>query len=105
MKAITIFYLLVVIIIISCTQQKSKFPQGAWQLVSWKQISGDTLVAEFPGDFSGSDIVIFSEHHFNSIGQFKSSDTTFINNFVAAVYTLEGNRCEETLLKDTLIIV
>jgi hypothetical protein len=88
---------MILLIINSCTQQKSKFLQGAWQLVSWKHLSGDTIDSQFPGNYTGSDIVIFSEHHLLSVGRFKK-DTTFMDNYVGAKYTLDGNHFEETLL-------
>jgi hypothetical protein len=97
MKKVIFLELIIILIIGGCIQQKSKLPQGAWQLVSWKNLSGDTLVREFPVDYSGSNIVIFSEHHILSVGRFKK-DTTIINNYVGAFYTLDGNRFEETLL-------
>jgi FlaG/FlaF family flagellin (archaellin) len=97
MKRILFLGLIITLIIGGCTQQKSKFPQGAWQLVSAKQMSGDTIVSEFPGEYTGSDIVIFSEQHILSVGRFKR-DTTFIDNYVGATYKLDGNRLEETLL-------
>ena len=107
MKTKVIFFLMVSIIILSCAQEKKsqtedtqekKSPiEGTWELVSVKRMSGDTLVWEFPGDISGSDIVIISEHHFLSIGRFEQ-DTTIYNNYVGASYTIEGNRYEETLL-------
>ena len=85
------------LLIFSCAKQESKFPQGTWNLVSWKSISGDTIVGEFPGTLSGTDLVIYSESHFLSVGRIKQ-DTTIINNYVGAIYTLNGNRSEETLL-------
>jgi len=88
---------MILLFINSYTQQKSKFPQGAWQLVSWKHLSGDTIDSQFPGDYTGSDIVIFSEQHLLSVGRFKK-DTTYIDNYVGAKYTLDGNHFEETIL-------
>jgi hypothetical protein len=96
MKRILFLGLIITVIIGGCTQ-KSKFPQGAWQLVSVKQMSGDTIVSEFPGEYTGSDILIFSGQHILSVGRFKR-DTTFIDNYVGATYKLDGNRLEETLL-------
>lgn len=88
---------MILLIINSCTQQKSNSLQGAWELVSWKHHSGDTIDSQFPGNYTGSDIVILSENHILSVGRFKK-DTTFIDNYVGAKYTLEGNHFEETLL-------
>ena len=97
MKKILLLGLIIMLIILSCAMQESKFPQGTWNLVSWKSISGGTVVGELSSTFSGSDMVIFSESYFLSVGRFKQ-DTTFMNNGVGAKYTINGNHCEETLL-------
>jgi hypothetical protein len=85
------------LIISGCKQEKKSSIEGAWNLVSWQHFVGDTLIWTFPGDYTGSDIVIFSERHILSVGQFRK-DTTDMNNYVGASYTLDGNRLEETLL-------
>ena len=78
--------------------QKKKLPiEGAWQLVQMQKVSGDTKVTIFPGEYTGSDIVLVSNHHFLSVGLFKK-DTITINNYVGVSYTLEGNHLEETIL-------
>ena len=97
MKTAFILSLVIVFIIGSCAKQENKFPQGAWQLVSSTHFTGNIIAWQFPGDYSGSDIVIFSEGHLLSVGLFKR-DTIVINNYVGASYTLDGNHYEETLL-------
>jgi hypothetical protein len=87
----------ITLMIVSCTQEKKSLHLGAWQLVSWKHLKGDTIDWQFPGDLTGSNILIFSEHHILSVGLFKK-DTAVINNYVGAFYALDGNRLEETLL-------
>lgn len=94
---IILISLIISLIIVSCTQEKKPLHIGAWQLVSWKHLSGDKMDWQFPGDYTGSNIVIFSERHILSVGRLKK-DTTVINNYVGAYYTLDGNRFEETLL-------
>jgi hypothetical protein len=85
------------ITLLSCAPKKSTPLVGAWQVVSWERIAGDTLAWKFPGKDTGSDIVIWSEKHVLSVGRFKH-DTTYINNYVGGSYTLEGNRYEETVI-------
>jgi hypothetical protein len=97
MKARIILYVVVLVIIASCTQQKPKFPQGAWQLVYMHGISGDSIDYKFPGNITGSDVKIWSEGNFNAIGHFKI-DTNIINLYSGGVYKLEGNRYEEDIL-------
>ncbi len=94
----TIFLCLVIGLMFgSCVQQKSKFPQGAWQLVQVQRVSGEEKTIMFPDKYTGSDIVLISERHILSVGRFKQ-DTTNIDNYVGASYTLEGSHLEETHL-------
>jgi len=82
---------------LACNQVNKSPIEGAWELISWERYRGDSLVWQFPVNITGSDIVIFSEGHLLSIGRFKR-DTTFIDNYVGAKYTLEGTHLEETLI-------
>jgi len=93
-----IFSGLIVLLTIGTYAQGKKSPiEGTWNLVSWKSITGGIVVGEFPATFSGSDLVIYSESHFLSIGRLKF-DTSFHDNYVGAKYTLTGNHSEETIL-------
>ena len=58
---------------------------------------GDTLKSEFPGDYSGSDMKMWSKDHFVFVGLFKN-DTTTRNNYGGGTYKLKGNRYEEYIL-------
>jgi hypothetical protein len=98
MKKNVFLGLLVILISASCAHEISKFSQGAWQLVSWKNMWGDTLVEEFPGDYAGSDLLIISGKHYVSVGRFKSENSTIVNNYAGATREVDGNHCEETLL-------
>jgi len=57
----------------------------------------DSLTFEFPGSTTGSDIKMWTENHFLTVGRFQM-DTTFIDNGVGGTYTLDGNQYEETIL-------
>jgi hypothetical protein len=97
MKVKSIFYAMILIIIASCTQQQSKLPQGAWQLVYAKWTMSDSLTFEFPVSTTGSDIKMWTENHFLTVGRFQM-DTIFMDNGVGGTYTLDGNKYEETIL-------
>ena len=97
MKKIVFLSLTIILIIASCAKQESKFPQGAWQFIQWQRVSGDSVKILFPGEYTGSNIEIYSEGHRLSVGLFKR-DTMIINNYVGSTYTLDGNRLEEILL-------
>ncbi len=90
--------LIVMLLILGCTRELAKSSQGTWQMVSWKNMWGDTLVEEFPGDYTGSDLLIISDTHLLSIGRFTKYNATIVNNFTGATRKVEGNHCEETLL-------
>jgi hypothetical protein len=98
MKGNVYLILIVLLIIESCAHDISKFSQGTWQLVSWKNMWGDTLAEEFPGDYTGSDLMIISGRHYLSIGQFKGYNSKVVTNFAGATREMNGNHCEETLL-------
>ena len=66
--------------------------------MSWKNMWGDTLVEEFPGDYTGSDLMIISGHHYLSVGKFTGYNSKVVNNYAGAVREVDGNHCEETLL-------
>jgi hypothetical protein len=97
MKKLTFLGLIIALIIGSCTQQGSKLPQGAWQLVKLQYVHADSVVKIFPARYSGSDIKMWSEKHFLAVGRFKL-DTTFIDNYVGGTYKLEGNRYDESII-------
>jgi hypothetical protein len=96
MKAKTIFYVMVLITIGSCTQSPHKFPLGAWQEVSHKSFHGDSIVFDFPGYYSGSGVKMWSENNWSDIGTFKH-DTTVVNLYAGGTYKLVGNRYEESI--------
>jgi hypothetical protein len=94
----TIFLCLIIALIIgSCTQQLSKLPQGAWQLVQSQRVINDSIVNMFPVKYSGSDIKMWSERNFLVVGQLKM-DTTLIDNYVGGTYKLDGKKYEESIL-------
>lgn len=100
MKVNVIFCLMISIIIISCTQQKNSQLEGAWQLVYFKNIAGDSLRYEIPGNITGSQIKMWSQDHFMFVGRFKL-DTAFSDNYGTGTYKLEERQYEENILDFT----
>jgi hypothetical protein len=99
MKKTLLSLLLVIVITGSCSQPESSFPQGVWQIVSYRAMEGDSLIRELPGDINGSNIVIFDERHVVMCGMFKAGEEgEYENDMYGATYTLDGNRYEETYL-------
>jgi len=105
MKRIIFLSLTIALIVGSCTQQEVKSPlEGVWQVVSWERMRGDTLVATFGKDFTGSEMKIWSGNYFNFVGQYKA-DTNVVDNYGGGTYKLNGNRYEENLLYPNQVTV
>ena len=85
-------------IIASCNQQQVKPNEGAWNLVDWQVIAGDTVAEKFE-DFTGSQIKMWSGDHFIFVGRYKKiNDTTYSDTYGGGTYTLDGNHYVETVL-------
>jgi hypothetical protein len=98
MKQIIFLSLIISLIIGSCTQQEIKSSnEGAWKVVSWKSMKGDTVTMEFPGKITGSEMKIISNNNFLWVGRYKS-DTTFFDNYGGGTIKIDGNHVEETEL-------
>lgn len=99
MKVNHIFYLMIFVIISSCTkQQEVKNPvEGAWQLYYSKYVHNDTIISEVVAYVTGTNIKVWSGKNFISVGQFKQ-DTTYFDNYVGGTYTLNGDKYVEHIL-------
>lgn len=93
----TSLFLLVIIsmIIGGCAEQKKSSIEGTWQVVSWRNMAGDSLVWELGDHFSGTEMKIWSVDHFAFVGRYKQ-DTTFIDNYGGGTYKLDGIQCVES---------
>jgi hypothetical protein len=97
MKKILFLGMIIMLIILNCGKQESKFPQGAWKGVSIKQYSDSKLEKDiFPGIYQGSDVKIWSKNHVNDIGKFQN-DTSVVNLYFGGTYRLDGKRYYETV--------
>jgi hypothetical protein len=97
MKKVIFLSLIFTIIISGCTKQKSSPIEGAWQMVYFRSIRGDTVRIQFPGArVEVSDIKIWSKNHVAFVGRFKR-DTVFLDNYGGGTYKLDGNKYEESL--------
>jgi hypothetical protein len=97
MKKIMLFCVMILGVIFGCTQQKSNPIEGAWQVVSWQNIAGDSLVWELGVDYIGTEMKIWSKNHFAFAGRYQR-DTTFIDNCGGGIYKLHGTHAEENIL-------
>lgn len=99
MKAVKIlFFLMVLLIVGSCSPRKRNLPIGAWQLVYAKQMAGDSVVASLPGSITGSQIKIWTENNFFFCGSKKvAPDTTFQDTYGGGTYKLVDNKYQENV--------
>ena len=92
----TFFYIFLTVFIIgACSPQKGFNIEGAWKLVLYQTIIGDSVVNEFPGKSDIDVTKIWSGNHSMMVGRSKS-DTIVEDWYGAGTYTLEGNKYVET---------
>jgi hypothetical protein len=99
MKKILLLGMIIALIIVSCTQQKVKSPiEGAWQLVMYTWVSGDTITNFVaPTSGVGSQLKMWSLKHF-AFGGTEKADTTVFDAFGGGTYTLNGTEYEENII-------
>jgi hypothetical protein len=103
MKAKTMIWLMISIIIFSCSTNEKQHRKidGAWSLVYYQSIAKDSVVGKYIGrDVVGSQVKVWSEGHFVFVGRFKVG-TKLIDNYGGGTYTLEGSQYIETILYHT----
>lgn len=87
MKSSHFLLLLVSVTFVSFNKPKSLQLEGAWKLVYSKSISADTVMYQFPGDMTGSDLKVWTKNHFIFVGWFQM-DTTKIDSYVEGLINL-----------------
>jgi hypothetical protein len=95
MKTNFFYFLLIVFIIGACTSQKSLEIEGAWKLVQYQTIKGDSVINEFPGKKDFELTKIWSGNHMAFIGRSKR-DTITEDAYGVGTFKLEGNKYVET---------
>ena len=96
MKTILICCLIITLGFTSCTQKKSPELEGAWKLVQYQTVKGNSAVIDFPGKSDMDIIKIWSGDHFMSVGRVKT-DTVVKDGYGMGTFKLEGNRYEENV--------
>jgi hypothetical protein len=97
MKASILFCLMITLIIFGCIPRKRTPVEGTWQVVSWQNMAGDSLVWKLGVDYVGTEMKIWTKDHFAFAGRYKQ-DTTFIDNCGGGSFTLDGTHCQESYL-------
>lgn len=78
----------------SYCQKKSLNIEGAWKLVQYQTINGDSVVINFPGKVEMDDTKIWSGNNFMFFNRTKI-DTTVKDWYGVGTFTLNGNNYEE----------
>jgi hypothetical protein len=89
--------LIITLIILNCTGQDSKFPQGAWKCVQHYGVTKDSTGKLVTTYFDIKSFKVFSEKNFSFIGQFKL-DTAIKDYYGGGTYTLNGKHYEEKVM-------
>ena len=88
---------IILIIVFSCTQPQFKPHEGAWNMVFQQRVRADTIAWTSPGDFTESNMKIWTKDHFIFVGR-ATIDTTIYDHYGGGTYTLDGNRYVETIV-------
>ena len=96
MKAILLCCLIITIVFCSCSQKKTPEIEGAWKLVQYQTVKGNSAVVDFPGNNEMDLTKIWSGDHFMCIGRIKI-DTTISDMYGLGTFNLDGNRYEENV--------
>ena len=94
MKKNLLIYLIIPMLMGSCTQEKVSPMEGAWKLAYEYEISGDNTTLLFPGTSKGSEIKMWSGDRWALVGVF-IQDSTLTDNFGGGKFTLEGTNYQE----------
>lgn len=103
MKKLTLFFIVAIFIIAGCTTKKKESIEGVWQMVSAKWIddsgylSDDPTVYYVPEDIQGGAIKAWLDGYVIVAGTMKL-DSIDLPSYVAATYTLDGNKYAETII-------
>ena len=98
MKRDVFFSVVLAFIIAGCTQQELKSPvEGAWRMVGFTSISGDTITNYLMTPELGSQIKMWTKNYWSFTGIGKT-DTTDIDLFGCGTYMLNGNEYEEKII-------
>jgi hypothetical protein len=100
MKKIIFLSLIIALIIGSCAKQKSKFPQGVWQMVQVQRVANGKSRVTFPTAANKGKITqikMWSEKYWMFVGS-TDRDTVIIDTYGGGTYTLEGIQYVENIL-------
>jgi len=98
------FLIVALFLLVGCTTKEKESIEGVWQMVSAKWIddsgflTNDTTVYLFPRDIQGGQIKAWLDGYVIMAGTVKIQDLDNTASYVAATYTLDGNKYSETII-------
>jgi hypothetical protein len=94
---LTVIVLLLLGTNVAQAQDKKSSIEGAWQLVNARSMVGDKIMSEFPINYTGSELKIWTKTHWTFVSRYKQ-DSTFSDEFGGGTYKLDGNKYEENVV-------
>jgi hypothetical protein len=94
---LTVVVLLLLGTNVAQAQDKKSSIEGAWQLVNSRSMVGDKIMSEFPVNYTGSELKIWTKTHWTFVSRFKQ-DSTFSDDFGGGTYKLDGNKYDENVV-------
>jgi len=96
MKKILFVSLIILLIIVNCTQEKKSPLEGAWKMITDDpKIDADT---SFQTMMKAGQIKTFSKEYFTFVGHYERNDTVFYKGYGAGTYKLNGDKYVEHML-------
>jgi hypothetical protein len=89
-------YCFIALVICGCAQQKSLKIEGAWRLVQYQTIIGDSVINEYPGKRVLDVTKIWSGNHVAFAGTDKCDTIVEPDWYGVGTYKLEGSKYVET---------
>jgi len=97
MKKLTLFLIVTLFFFVGCTNKKKDSIEGVWQMVSAYWFDSDSINYNVPQDIEGGAIKAWLNGYVLVAGTFKI-DSIDLPAYVAATYTLDGNKYVETII-------
>ena len=100
MKKILLFNMIVSLMVVSCSQEKVKFPIGAWSLVQTQRVTNGKTIVTFPTEKNKdktTQMKMYTEKYWMFVGK-SDRDTVVANVYGGGTYSLEGIQYEENIM-------
>ena len=100
MKKVLLLNMIVSLMVVSCSQEKVKFPIGAWSLVQTQRVTNGKTIVTFPTEKNKdktTQMKMYTEKYWMFVGK-SDRDTVVANVYGGGTYSLEGIQYEENIM-------